>query len=165
MLIRIDNEIPRAVAEWTKRVLDSELSKLEAAQLGSRLLNPDDQYDGAANGALAEIWASCELGMEKAARGQNGFDGWINERKLSVKSKTYPQHYSASGYVPILPQSFDQFDDLLIVFIDSSAQVRRAIGPFPFDEEIRQLGRRRDGRRYTRFHINDIARHLQIDLD
>lgn len=107
-----------------------QLSEQERIQLAFRLTRA---YDGNPLTALAENYAEEALQMQRAPRGQAGYDGVLpNKRKLQVKSKAFNAHRDSQTYVTLSKTTRELADDLLIVFVDYQHCVaRRALGPIP----------------------------------
>ena len=113
----------------------NQLTRLEKAQLASRLLGEVGEYDNAINGAVAEVYAEEVLGMKKAPRGQKGHDGTLNGRRLSVKGKKADAHSDSGTYVAIPHKCWDEVDDVLVVFIEEgTGRITRHVGPIALDD-------------------------------
>ena len=100
-------------------------------------------YDGSTMTAVAEMWAEEHLGMAKAEKGREGFDGILpNGRKLQVKSKKIGAHGDASTYITLTKSTSDLADDVVVVFVDyETCEVKRQIGPVPIDRLSPKDGR------------------------
>jgi len=114
-------------------------------------------YDGSTVTAVAEIWAEENLGMRKAEKGTEGYDGTLpNGRRLEVKSTKHGAHSDSGTYIPLSPSQIQYADCVLIVFVDyDSCRVKRTIGPVSKDE-IERVGR--PSKHETRYHISDILK-------
>jgi hypothetical protein len=138
------------------------LSRLEKAALAYRLARSVGDFDGLQPGFLAEIYAEEQLGMTKAVQGQKAYDGTLpNGRRLSVKSKKFQESQNGKKakkgkYVRIAPKLWDEFDDLLVVFIDQQGALREVIGPFAFNK-IREHGYHNERRRFKISSMREVA--------
>lgn len=86
------------------------------------------EYDTTIAGAVGEIYAQVELEMKKAQRGQKGFDGTINGRTVSVKTK---ESNKPGRYVTVDPLHRHHVQDLLIVIMRTDGLFEH-YGPVPF---------------------------------
>ena len=100
-------------------------------------------YDGSTMTAVAEMWAEEHLGMVKAEKGREGYDGILpNGRKLQVKSKKFGAHKDSSTYITLSKSTSGLADDLVVVFVDhETCDVKRQIGPVPIDRLSPKDGR------------------------
>lgn len=89
----------------------------------------DEGYDNGLMGAIGELYAEIELGMEKAARGAKGYDGIINGRKVSVKSKERVYEQPSVAYAQINDNVAGLADDLLIVQMDEVGKLSHYLAP------------------------------------
>ena len=133
--------------------------RLEKALKAKALLDECGVYDSGIAGAIGEIYAEEELGMKKAPRGEKGFDGWINERKVSVKTKERRKPRTDSQeYAAISEKNFGLADDLLVVLL-SGSEKPISLGPVPI-ATIKYTKTKKEPfqRRYTLRSIKEALR-------
>jgi len=111
-------------------------------------------YDTNIAGAIGEIYAEEVLGLIKAPRGTKGYDGTINSRKVSVKTKEHDRTPKSRAYAQIEAKNFDLIDDLLLVFIHNNESCSH-LGPFAL-AEIKHLGKTSAKRTSLRFYQKDL---------
>ena len=88
-----------------------------------------NDYDTGLMGAIGELYAEVELGMQKAPRGTKGYDGLINGRKVSIKSKEKID-VPTVAYAEIKDNVIGLADDLMLVQMDEVGQLIYYLAPF-----------------------------------
>ena len=117
-------------------------------QLIQIFLNLRNDYDTGLMGAIGELYAEVELGMKKAPRGIKGYDGFINGRKVSIKSKERLDRPSVA-YAEIRDNVMGLADDLLLVQMDEHGTLIHYLAPLD-----RLVGRRVNGG--VRYYLSEI---------
>ena len=87
-------------------------------------------YDTSIVGAVGEVYAQDVLKMEKAGRGQAGYDGIIGNKRVSVKTK---ESDKPGRYVELSEKSRGDVDELLIVMLCSDGRIVH-YGPIPISQ-------------------------------
>lgn len=120
----------------------------------------DGGYDSGIAGAIGEIYAIEKLGMIKAPRGTPGFDGWIDGRKVSVKTKEpkVAHRTLSQQFAPVKTHLLGMADDLLVVSIADDLTITHMIAPF------NALPGRTHASGNTRFHLHDIKKYMQAHV-
>lgn len=108
------------------------MNRLNKILKARELLRECGEYDTSVAGAVGEVYAEEMLGMKKAERGAAGYDGWINDRKVQVKTKEFYRKDPSSRYVAISRKNEGKADDLVVVVLDDGelGSVRH-LGPIP----------------------------------
>lgn len=117
-------------------------------QLIQIFLNLRNDYDTGLMGAIGELYAEVKLGMQKASRGTRGYDGFINGRKVSIKSKERLDRPSVA-YAEIRDNVMGLADDLLLVQMDEHGTLIHYLAPLD-----RLVGRRVNGG--VRYYLSEI---------
>jgi hypothetical protein len=113
------------------------------------------EFDSGIAGAIGELYAIEKLGMIKAPRGEKGFDGWINGRKVSVKTKEPKTRGLSAIFAPVRNSVLGLADDLLVVSIAEDNSVSHMMVAFD------QVVGRPHASGTTRFYLNDIKKALE----
>lgn len=108
----------------------------------------DAGYDTGLMGAIGEIYAEVKLDMKKAERGAKGFDGWINGRKVSVKSKERVANPSVV-YAEVRDSLAGLAHDLLLVQMNEKGELIYYLASFS-----KLKGKKRESA--TRYYFNEI---------
>ena len=87
-----------------------------------------NDYDTGLMGAIGELYAEVELGMQKASRGTPGYDGVIGDRRVTVKSKEKVDK-PAVAYAYIKNNAIGLADDLLLVQMDEQGTLIHYLAP------------------------------------
>jgi len=104
------------------------VNRLEKMLQARQLLKECGEYDTSIAGAVGEVYAEDVLLMEKAPRGERGYDGIINGRKVQVKTKEWLRKTESASYVAISSRCAGLADDLLVVYFDHDDTLNH-IGP------------------------------------
>jgi hypothetical protein len=135
------------------------MSRLEKMLVARSLLMECGNYDNSILGALGEVYAEEELGMTKAERGQKGYDGLINNRRVQVKAKEYLRDAKSQSYVAINLKNINSADDLIVVYFKNDGSLSH-FGPVSL-EGLHKMGYYKDNATQRRYGINKIMRFLE----
>lgn len=108
-------------------------------------------FDTGLAGMIGELFAIEKLGMEKAPRGTTGFDGWINGRKVSVKTRQPNNMRISAQYAGVKARHVGLADDLLSISIREDKSIEYRLAPF----SDWQYAETKDGNEY-RYKLNKI---------
>ena len=108
-------------------------------------------FDTGLAGMIGELFAIEKLGMEKAPRGTAGFDGWINGRKVSVKTRQPNNMRISAQYAGVKARHVGLADDLLSISIREDRSIEYRLAPF----SDWQYSETKDGNEY-RYKLNKI---------
>lgn len=101
-------------------------------------------FDSGLAGMIGELFAIEKLGMVKAPKGTPGYDGWINGRRVSVKTRQ-PTIVPLSGqYAGVRSRHVGMADDLLSISIKEDRTIEYRLAPF----EDWHYSITKDGREY-----------------
>lgn len=114
------------------------MNKLEKALKARALLKECGEYDTSIAGAIGEIYAEDVLGMVKANRGESGYDGTINGRRVQVKGKEPFAKDEKRYYVAISHKNIGKAQDLVVVLLGVHG-VEGHIGSVPI-EKLKDIG-------------------------
>ena len=117
-------------------------------QLIQIFLKLRNDYDTGLMGAIGELYAEVELGMQKAPRGTPGYDGLIGDRRVTVKSKEKVDKPTVA-YAYIRNNAIGLADDLLLVQMDEHGTLIHYLAPLD-----RLVGRRVKGG--VRYYLSEI---------
>lgn len=109
------------------------------------------EFDTGLVGMIGELFAIEKLGMEKAPRGTAGFDGWINGRKVSVKTRQPNNMRISAQYAGVKARHVGLADDLLSISIREDRSIEYRLAPF----SDWQYAETKDGNEY-RYKLNKI---------
>ena len=129
------------------------MSKIDKMLQARQLLEDCGGYDTSIAGAIGEVYAEEVFSMVKAPRGEKGYDGFINERKVQVKGKERLKKPESSSYVAIRNSLKGMADDLLVVYWDLDDKSLKHIGPV---EISRITGSQRQNE--IRYYIHNIRK-------
>lgn len=127
------------------------MEKLQKMLKARELLKECGEYDTAIAGAIAEVYAEEYLNMEKAQRGERGYDGIINGRKVQVKGKEWLRKNESASYIAISRNCTGLADDILVVYFDNYENLSH-IGPV----KINSIEKGYENSRETRYSIKQI---------
>ena len=127
------------------------MNRLEKMLQARQLLKECGDYDTAIAGAVGEVYAEVMLSMEKAPRGERGYDGVINGRKVQVKGKEWLRHHESASYVAISLNCVGHADDILVVYFDQNGDLAH-IGPV----DISKIEKKNTNMREIRYSIKQI---------
>lgn len=127
------------------------MSKIKKMLQARQLLKECGEYDTAIAGAIAEVYAEEILSMEKAPRGERGYDGFISGRKVQVKGKEWLRQSESASYVAISLKCAGHADDILVVYFDQNGDLAH-IGPV----DIKQIDKPTVNARETRYSVKKI---------
>jgi hypothetical protein len=127
------------------------VNRLEKMLQARQLLKECGDYDTAIAGAVGEVYAEVMLSMEKAPRGERGYDGVINGRKVQVKGKEWLRHHESASYVAISLKCVGHADDILVVYFDQNGDLAH-IGPV----DIGKIEKKNTNMREIRYSIKQI---------
>jgi len=108
-------------------------------------------FDTGLAGMIGELFAIEKLGMKKAPRGTTGFDGWINGRKVSVKTRQPNNMKISAQYAGVKARHVGLADDLLSISIREDRSIEYRLAPF----SDWQYAETKDGNEY-RYKLNKI---------
>jgi hypothetical protein len=108
-------------------------------------------FDTGLAGMIGELFAIEKLGMIKAPRGSAGFDGWINGRKVSVKTRQPNNMRLSAQYAGVKARHVGLADDLLSISIREDRSIEYRLAPF----SDWQYSETKDGNEY-RYKLNKI---------
>lgn len=108
-------------------------------------------FDTGLVGMIGELFAIEKLDMIKAPRGSIGFDGWINGRKVSVKTRQPNSLRLSAQYAGVKAHHVGLADDLLSILICDDGSIEYRFAPF----EVWQYSITKDGSEY-RYKLNKI---------
>ena len=108
-------------------------------------------FDTGLAGMIGELFAIEKLGMIKAPRGSKGFDGWINDRKVSVKTRQPTSVPSSAHYAGVKVRHVGLADDLLSISIGADRSIEYRLAPF----SEWQYAETKDGNEY-RYKLNKM---------
>lgn len=109
------------------------------------------EFDTGLVGMIGELFAIEKLGMVKAPRGSAGFDGWINGRKVSVKTRQPNNMKLSAQYAGVKARHIGLADDLLSISIGDDRTIEYRLAAF----SEWQYTETKDGNEY-RFKLNKI---------
>ena len=132
-----------------------QVSRLEKMLQARRLLKECGEYDTSIAGAVGEVYAEDVLSMEKAPRGERGYDGIINGRKVQVKTKERLRLIESASYVAISSKCAGIADDILVIYFDHDESLKH-IGPV----DISRIEGSRTPRE-TRYSVKKIRRAFE----
>ncbi len=131
------------------------MNRLEKILQARQLLKECGEYDTAIAGAVGEVYAEEMLSMEKAPRGERGYDGVINGRKVQVKTKERLRANESASYVAISLRCTGMADDLLVIYFDHDDALRH-IGPIAIS-----LLEGTETPRETRYSVKKLRMHFE----
>jgi len=109
-------------------------------------------YDTAISGAIGECYAEMKFGMARAKKGESAYDGYINGRKVQVKTKDGKQWSDTQHYIQIKSSHITLIDDLLMVII-ANDKIQECIGPVPLSKcKLKQ----QTNTMYVRIYLSDM---------
>lgn len=111
------------------------MNRLEKMLQARQLLKECGEYDTSIAGAVGEVYAEEILSMEKAPRGERGYDGIIDGRKVQVKTKERLRKTESASYVAISSKCVGLADDLLVIYFDSDDKLNH-LGPIAIDQLV-----------------------------
>jgi hypothetical protein len=114
-------------------------------------------FDSGIAGAIGELYAIERLGMTKAPRGAKGFDGWINGRTVSVKTKEPKTRGLSAQFAPVRNNVLGLADDLLVVSLAEDNSISHMLVPFD------KVAGRAHSSGNTRFYLSDIKKAAAQD--
>ena len=130
------------------------MTKLELILQAKAILRKCGNYDTSIAGAIGEIYAEEKLGMAKAKKGEKGYDGILNGKKLQVKTKETLTKTMSRYYVEISNKNIGCADELVVIILRDTEEPYH-LGPLPIESiEYRQS---KIGRRYF---LNKIQKVL-----
>jgi hypothetical protein len=109
------------------------------------------EFDTGLAGMIGELFAIEKLGMVKAPRGSAGFDGWINGRKVSVKTRQPNNMRLSAQYAGVKARHVGLADDLLSISIQEDRSIEYRLAPF----SDWQYSETKDGSEY-RYKLNKV---------
>jgi len=127
------------------------MTKIQKMLAARELLKECGEYDTAIAGAIAEVYAEEILMMQKAPRGERGYDGIINGRKVQVKGKEWIRKNESASYIAISVNCTGLADDILVVYFDEGDNLSH-IGPV----RIENIDKGYKNSRETRYSISQI---------
>ena len=110
------------------------------------------EFDTGLVGMIGELFAIEKLGMVKAPRGSAGFDGWLNGRKVSVKTRQPNNMKLSAQYAGVKARHIGLADDLLSISIGNDRAIEYRLASFA----EWQYTQTKDGNEY-RFKLNKIT--------
>ena len=117
-------------------------------QLIQIFLKLRNDYDTGLMGAIGELYAEVKLDMQKAPRRTKGYDGLIEGRKVSVKSKEKVDKPTVA-YAYIKNNAIGLANDLLLVQMNECGELKHYLAPLD-----KLSGKKvKDG---TRYYLSEI---------